>query len=273
MKENYERYACGEADAERFARIAREVTAAAKGEYSGGDAGVGVLNEKRMHAAIKKFICADGSFHEQRPLTGGRGTKKYVADVLAGGEIYEIQTGSFWPLRKKLEWYAANTGYHVTVVHPVAVRRRIVWIDPESGEATPSPRRAPARRAADVLPELVYISELAAEGRVGVELLLIEAEEYRFLDGWARGGKRGSSRFEMLPVALMGRVRLELPEDYADLLAPELYGHEFTAAEFARLMHFRSRPAYLALGALTVLGVARVSAEERPRRYILTGER
>lgn len=264
-------YSCAAADAERFAAAAREVTAAANGEYSGDDSGVGVLNEKRMHAAVKRFICADAAFHEKKLSEDVGGSKKYVADVLAGDEIYEIQTGSFYPLRKKLEWYAANTAYHVTVVHPMAVRRRIIWIDPESGAPKPSPRLAPARRAADILPELACIAGLFASGRVGVELLFVEAEEYRFLDGWGNGGKRGSSRYEMLPIALLGRQRLELAEDVAALCAPQLCGGaEFTAAEFARAMHFRSRPAYRALGALTDLDIARVMQKERPRRYVMT---
>ena len=118
-----ESYSCTDAERERFAAICRDVTAAAQGEYSGDESGVGVLNEKRMHAALKRFICSDSSFHEQRPdVAIGDGTKKskkYVADVLCGDEIYEIQTGSFWPLRKKLEWYAANTAYRAALPHGV----------------------------------------------------------------------------------------------------------------------------------------------------------
>ena len=267
-----ESYSCTDAERERFAAICRDVTAAAQGEYSGDESGVGVLNEKRMHAALKRFICSDSSFHEQRPdVAIGDGTKKskkYVADVLCGDEIYEIQTGSFWPLRKKLEWYAANTAYHLTVVHPVALLRRIIWIDPESGEATPSPRRAPSRRAVDVLPDMVYISELIASGRVGLRLLMIEAEEYRFLDGWGNGGKRGSSRFELLPVGLIDIFALELPEDFCGLLPPELSGRSFKASEFAKAMKFTSRNAYLALHALENLGVL-TSTHTRPSFFRL----
>lgn len=60
---------CTDADRERFLAVCREVTAAPQGEYSGGEEGIGVLREKRMHAAIKRFVCADSSYHEQRPVT------------------------------------------------------------------------------------------------------------------------------------------------------------------------------------------------------------
>ena len=270
---------CTDADRERFLAVCREVTAAPQGEYSGGEEGIGVLREKRMHAAIKRFVCADSSYHEQRPVTLSdaasdgdekkrKKAKKYIADVLCGDEIYEIQTGSFWPLKEKLGWYAANTDCHVTVVHPIAIKRRIIWIDPASGEAVPSPRLARAGRVADVLPETVYISELVASGRVSLLVLLIEAEEYRWRNGWGRDGKRGSERFEMLPTALADTVSLELPEDFRELLPAELNDTGFTAAGFAKAMKLRSRRSYLALRALENLGVVRVAGKkDRARVY------
>lgn len=259
---------CTDAERARFAAVCRELIAAPSGEYSGGSEGIGVLREKRLHAVLKRFVCPDVSFHEQTPhITAGsrpesgaaveKKQKKYVADVLCDTEIYEIQTGSLYPLREKLTWYAENTDCHVTVIHPIAEKKRVIWIDPESGEAKPSPRLSRRGRAEDILPDLVYISELAASGRVSLRLMLLEAEEYRWLDGWGRDGKRGSSRYELLPVELLGEVHLELPEDYRELLPDGLAGAPFTGAEFAKTMKFASRKGYLALHALENLGIVR----------------
>ncbi len=264
------RVAVSDGDRRRFADICRRITGEAPGEAGG----IGVLREKRLHAAVKRYICPDVSYHEQTPPIragsdvkekAGEGLKakkpkrkkKYVADLLCGDEIYEIQTGSLYPLREKLEWYIRFTDCHITVIHPVAVKKRVIWLDPESGEAKPSPRLSPRGRAEDILPDLVYISELVTTGRVTLRLLLIEAEEYRWLDGWGREGKRGSSRYELLPVELLEEVWLELPEDYRELLPDSLAAAEFTAAEFAKVMKLRSRKAYLALHALKNIGAVR----------------
>lgn len=240
------------------------------GEDGDGDH-VGLLAEKRMHAAIKRFICPDISYHEQRVAASAPGTKKYVADVLCGDEIYEIQTAGFYPLQKKLQWYADNTDYHVTIVHPMAVRRRIVRIDPESGVATPSARLAPAKRPISILSELVYISELIAAGRVGVRILLIEAEEYRVVGVNPRRGRKKESRFELLPTDLLGEITLELPEDFTELL-PATVPDEFTGTDFANVARLPSRQAYMAVHALENIGVITCTDHGRPKKYKIAGD-
>ncbi len=248
-------------DRERFAEICRELCTAPQGRYADENS-IGVLGEKRLHAIIKRFICPDTAFHELLPPLSPSADaaesvkrKKYVADILCGDEIYEIQTGSLYPLRDKLRWYADNTDCHITIVHPIAAKKRNIWIDPATGESRPSRSLCPAKRPCDILPELKYVAPLAASGRVTVLLLMLEAEEYRFLDGFGNGGKRGSSRFELLPISLMDEVLLQMPEDYFALLPKALPSTAFTAAEFAHLMRFRSRPAYTAIHALEALGV------------------
>ncbi len=265
---------CTAADRARFCDICRELVMTERQGYRGyGDESgdhVGLLGEKRMHAVIKRYICPDLSYHEQRVAAAAPGAKKYVADVLCGDEIYEVQTCGFYPLKKKLEWYIQNTDHHVTVVHPMALRRRIVRIDPETGTATPAPRLAPKARPIAILPELVYISELIAAGRVGVRLLLIEAEEYRLSGVRPRRGRRSESRYELLPTALCGEITLELPEDLAELL-PETLPETFSGADLARAARLPSRAAYLALHTLQNVGAIECIDQGKPKKYRLAG--
>lgn len=266
-----------EADRARFCAICRDLlTAKRNGSRGYGDDGegdhVGLLAEKRMHAIIKRYICPDVSYHEQRVAESVPGAKKYVADILCGDEIYEIQTAGFYPLQKKLQWYADNTNYHVTVVHPLAVRRRIVRIDPESGVVIPSKRLSPSKKPISILPELVYISELIAAGRVGVRLLLIDAEEYRLAGVRPRHSRKNESRYEIMPTDLLGEIMLELPEDIAELL-PATLPDTFTGTDLAECLRMPSRRAYMALHALENLGVIVCIDDGRPKKYTLSGKR
>ena len=100
--------------------------------------GIGRLGEKQMHSALKSFICPDQNKHEIKiqnsplyiPKTDeNTKNRKYVADILDGDTIYEIQTGSFAPLRDKIKWILENTSYRVVVIHPIAETKWIRKID------------------------------------------------------------------------------------------------------------------------------------------------
>ena len=58
--------------------------------------------------------------------------------------IFEVQTGGFYPLRKKIEWYLSHTACHITVVHPLPAVRYLSWIDPTDGHII-SRRKSPKR--------------------------------------------------------------------------------------------------------------------------------
>lgn len=236
-------------DKKRFSEVCREVLSLPYATPGDDGVGIGTYNEKRMHMALKRFVCPDPDCYE---IAMGN---RFVADVMVDGEIYEIQTGSLYPLTKKLRYYLETTNCHVTVVHPVPNKKHLIWIDTGTGEPRPRTNSPKHPGALETLPELIYISELIATGRVGVWLLLIEEEEYRYLDGWSKDKKRGSNRYERLPVDLIDEVALTSPEDYREFL-PEGLPEEFTASEFGKAVKkLRGRDVYLALGTLSNVGV------------------
>ena len=108
-------YAASPAAKARFDRLCREAAMAAR---SNGEEGIGTLGEKRLHAVIKQYLCADHDLHE----VGVRDTG-FVADVRIGNDIYEVQTGAFYPMKKKIAHYMEHTEYTVTVVHPISAKR------------------------------------------------------------------------------------------------------------------------------------------------------
>lgn len=258
------------ADTLRFLRIAEEVMATPWPTSGKGRATeeenpiIGTLCEKRLHATVKRYLCEDERTHE-RPVadfdisepSSGQRKNGMVADVLVDDQIFEVQTGSLYPLRKKLAWYLTHTDCSVTVVHPMAGIRYLSWIDPTDGHIV-SRRKCPGRgQVKDIAKELYWISDFIGNPRFSLRILLLELEEYRMKDGWSRDGKRGSNRYERFPTALLGDIMLYEPEDFAFYFLPDTIpaNTPFTAAEYAKASGIRGRATYGVLHLLVKLGV------------------
>ena len=88
-KDKNSTYTLSRADTLRFRSIVIDVMSeAASIDASDEGGGIGTLGEKQMHAAIKRFICPDPSFHEIKLDTADSGEKKrrkFVADILKDG--------------------------------------------------------------------------------------------------------------------------------------------------------------------------------------------
>ena len=277
------------AEALRFSAVADEVIRSPKYRMAGrssrratdraaeGDPHIGVLREKRLHAAIKLYLCPDEACHE-RPVAdllfeeGEVSAKKrrMVADILMDGHILEVQTGGFFPLKEKIAWYLTHTPCRVTVIHPIPAVKYLSWINPEDGSII-SRNKSPKRgRVKDVAKELYWVSEFIGNPRFSIRLMLVEVEEYRMADGWGRDGKRGSNRYERFPTALLGDVTLATPADYAayflpdSLSLPDTEGNYpvFTAAEYAKATGIRGRATYGVMHLLEQLRLVREQEEK-----------
>lgn len=224
--------------------------------------GIGVYGEKTLHATLKYYYQPDSTRHEV-------GMASLVADACIEGEdgvqtAVEIQTGSFVPLAKKLEKYR-DAGTSVLVVMPLVAHKRIVWADRESGELH-KPRRSPrVGRVSDALKELYFIREYLLMPNLTVDVLLIDMDEYRVLDGWGNGGKRGSHRIERFPSEALSLLRLTSLQDYMSFVPTELE-NGFTAREYAKLTHLTPRRANSALRLLVSLGL--LAREKEGRGYL-----
>ena len=185
-----------------------------------------------------------------------------VADVFKDDHIFEVQTGSLYPLRKKVGWYLSNTDYPVTVIYPIAAIRYLCWIDPTDGSISPRRRSSQKGSLMNLARELFWLSEYVGHPRFSIRVLFLEMEEYRMKDGWGNGGKRGSHRQERVPLSLLGDVTLSSPDDYATFLFPkDELPTPFTAAHFSKAIGIRGRATYGLLHLLERLG------------YVKTGEK
>lgn len=220
--------------------------------------GIGTLGERTLHAALKYCYEPDDTYHEI-PMEG------FVADIARPDTVIEIQTGSFYPLRKKLPALLARGP--VKVVHPLAARKRIVWVDPETGELS-APRTSPRPdRPADVLPELFWLLDVLDEPGLQFEFPLLAIDEYKLKDGIGAEGKKHATRYERIPTGWLGSVSLAEPADAAALLPPDLPPH-FTAPGFAKAARLKGRRASAALKTLQALGAVRRTGEKQGRAYL-----
>jgi hypothetical protein len=236
----------------RFLRIAGEELSREKLRD-----GIGLLAEKRLHSVLKRWVLDDFSCHEVKIEGQGARPRKFVADVLTpSGEIFEVQTGKLYPMRAKLAFYMQETAYPVTVVHPLFAVKYISWLDRASGEIT-SRKRSPLKQTTlHALAELKPFLDYLGTPRFSLCLPLLEVDEYRLLDGWGKGGKRGSHRYELIPLSLLDTVVLREKADYAALFPDDerLHG-PFTAKLFGKVSRLAGYALYDALSVFEALGV------------------
>ena len=195
---------------------------------------IGTLNEGPLHQALKDLYLTANA--EQEVTVG-----TFVADVRAGDDvIYEIQTGSFAPIRRKL---AALVEHHrVVLVHPIAAIRYIVKL-PESEDAEATRRRSPKRGSvAGIVRELVSIPHLLGHPNFEVEVVLTEEDEVRVFDPGRVRRRRGWRVVSRELTAVVDRYRLRCPEDLFSLVQGPL-PDAFTTAELAAAM---AEPRWLA---------------------------
>ena len=219
--------------------------------------GIGGLREKVLHRVLKTYIEPDTAFHEVEVL--GK-----VADICRDGHIYEIQRASFSHLVPKLRVYLDE--YSVDVVHPIIAKKRIKWIDTDSGEISDGGRYFSYRSIYDAGRELFTIAEFLYSDRLRVVLPLVKCDEYRYLDGKGKNKRLKASKIEMMPIDLIDQITLSKKEDYLIFL-PDALADGFTAEEYKKSIRARSRYTYYCLRLLLSLGILSRKKEGRTYRY------
>ena len=184
---------------------------------------IGVLRESPLHASVKDHYADPGARFEV-PLEG------FVIDVVrSDGELVEVQTGSFWPLRPKLERLLDY--FRFRVVHPVPAERQVLRFDAH-GELVSS-RRSPLRgKFLDVFEHLVSLPTLLSHPNFSLDVVLCREEHWRSpAPKRSRRGRRVDPGQRRL-VGVIDRLELNCPEDALALL-PATLPEAFTTQEVA----------------------------------------
>ncbi len=207
-------------------------------------AGIGTYGEKTLHAVLKHYLEPDASCHEVK--TGG-----FVADIYRESGIIEIQTRSFNTLRRKLAAFLEVST--VTVAYPVARTKWLTWLDRETGEVTKKRKSPKTGSPCEAFYELYKIKQLLTHPNLRLLILMLDIEETRNLDGWSEDKKKGSSRYERIPVDIIEEICINSIADYIKLIPHNLPG-EFTTKDFRKASGLSLSTAQTALNVLYSVG-------------------
>lgn len=165
--------------------------------------GIGLLNEKPLHASLKQWYAREGDRFEV-PVDG------FVIDIVRDNLLIEIQTRNLSAINSKLK--KLTHSHQVRLIYPIVQEKWIVRSEPTDLRATKvltltrkgrggpegtgvrwkSPKRG---RLEDLFWELVSIPHLLSNPNFSLEVLMIREEEVRRSDrrrrkGWVLEGRR-----------------------------------------------------------------------------------
>lgn len=240
-------------NAARFA-AAREVLERSHQRYN-----IGTYRERSQHLILKYYFEPDAGRHEI-PLEG------YIADIYSGADIIEIQTSGFGALRSKLEVFLRN--YPVTLVYPSAIKKRIIWTDPDTGTTTVGTYRNALRKRFSILSELFSISTFFGHPNLRVLHLLTAASDYKLLDGFGKDRKGKATKTDTVPEELLETVPLQQREDILHML-PFSAGQTVTNAEMEKAFGLRGRRLWSAVKFLENIEVLHRSGK-KGNRFLYT---
>jgi hypothetical protein len=205
--------------------------------------GIGTRNEKSLHRALK-FRYAGSNEAVEVPKAG------CICDAVGpGGEVIEIQTGSFAPLKKKL---AALTALgRVRLVYPLSVETRVELYDPQG--SLQSKKLSPRNGGIwEIFKSFLYAPTLMLLSNLSIEIALVKITEKRVNDGTGSWFRRGVRVDDRILESWEGKLTLNRPSDYLCFI-PYRKNETFTVKEFAKKTRIR---ATLAKKCIYVLGKA-----------------
>ena len=190
---------------------------------------IGLLNEKPLHASLKKWYAAPG---DQCEVT----LEGYVIDLVHNNMLIEIQTANFSSILTKLTHLLHSN--RVRLVFPIA---KECWIikQPDRSVEKPSRRKSPKKgRIEDIFQYLVSIPHLLIHPNFSIEVIFIHEENIRVRckspqRAWRKKGWRVEER-RLLGV--VGRRLFQKPMDMIGLLPANLED-EFTTKDLAKSLH------------------------------------
>ena len=191
--------------------------------------GIGLLNEKPLHASLKEWYAQPG---DQFEVT----VDGFVIDIVRDDLLLEIQIGNFASIKSKLKELVR--AHQMRLIYPIAQEKWIVkQAKDNSGRGTR--RKSPKRgRVEELFWEMVSFPHLLANSNFSLEVLLIREEEVRRYEGKRKWRRRGWVTEERRLLGVVDQSLFEEPADWRTLL-PESLGESFTTRDLAEALGIR----------------------------------
>ena len=191
--------------------------------------GIGVLNEKPLHASLKEWYAQPG---DQFEVT----VDGFVIDIVRDDLLLEIQTGSFASIKSKLTELVRS--HRIRLIYPIAQEKWIVKkVKDNSGGVTR--RKSPKRgRVEDLFWEMVSLAHLLVNTNFTLEILMIAEEEVGKYKGKRKWRGREWITEERRLLEVVDRRLFDKPVDLQALL-PEKVEEPFTTRDLAEVAGIR----------------------------------
>ena len=149
---------------------------------------IGTKKESSLHKSLKFRYSGTGGDTE---IVSG----SYVCDACTkDGELIEVQTGSFGPLKEKAKTLAISA--KVKIIHPIIAQKHIELYS--SGGKLIHRRKSPSKGSLwNLFDVLIYAPLLPLTKKLTIELAVVDVVEKRIDDGkgsWRRKGVRIADR-------------------------------------------------------------------------------
>lgn len=190
--------------------------------------GIGVLNEKPLHASLKEWYAQPGDRFEVA-------VDGFIIDIVREDLLLEIQTGNFAALKTKLNNLVRS--HRIRLIYPIAQEKWIIKL--AQGKSSGSTRRkSPKRgRVEELFRAMVSFPHLLTNSNFSLEVLLITEEEVRRHDAKKRWRRRGWATVERRLLEVVERRLFEQPADWRAFIPAEL--ETFTARDLAEAIGVR----------------------------------
>ena len=190
--------------------------------------GIGLLNEKPLHASLKEWY-AQPEDQIETTVDG------YVIDIVRDDLLLEIQTGNFSSIKTKL--MNLMRSHQIRLIYPIAQEKWIVKLA-KDGSSENTRRKSPKKgRVEDLFREMVSFPQLMSNRNFSLEVLLIREEDVKRYDGVRKWRRREWVLEERRLLEVVDQRLFEEPADWLALLPGSL--ESFTARDLAEAIGIR----------------------------------
>lgn len=219
---------------------------------------IGTLSEKSIHSILKDYLEPNKELHEVK-------VGQYIADIKTPDKIYEIQTQQFKKLLDKIEYYI-KIKQKTCIVYPLIKRKYINWISPISGEVVERRKTSHNGVIQDMFKELYWIIDYLDNPLIELKIILIDVEEYKYLDGRGQNLKRKATKIDKIPTSVVEIIDIKSISDLKTFV-PDTLPIEFTSKDFIQHSKCNKKWAGSGLKMLREHGIIHI-VEEQGNLYI-----
>lgn len=188
---------------------------------------IGLLNEKSLHADLKKWIAEQDDLQEVK-IDG------YVIDLVREQKLIEIQTSNFSAFKKKIKKLAEK--YEIEIVYPIPKIKWIVKLPSDRNNKTnrrKSPKQGDIYNLFDVL---VNFPKMLNKENIKLRVLLVREEEIRSFDPQKAWRKRHWITVERKLLLVDEQYFFSEPDDLYRLM-PNNLPRKFTTTDLSSCLN------------------------------------